>query len=388
VPLAIESPDGHDESNVRRRLISDLLKNNIGKPAGDDTYWAVPKQFYSKFMNGSDPGVLETAHLADTHAQYVSVPGTVYDLFEKWFPTNGPRVASVPQTYEYSTSEENDHRDQKENSSDTNSGSSSSSSGGHDDVRVREITSQRENTVLIPGMQVATVSSRWWAAFTNGDAPGRVEAPDDDDFARGDAVWVSVDIWQTLERWYEADDSMVLRPVVSERGRGPVVCLDPVTVFLHSLGTPLKFAKSHLIVSRSATVGTLLDIVDEDGAHGLRLWSPLPSSRFFLQDVSVDDPIPLDDFPSGIGARLANSSVVLATLLPAASNTTLHVIVEQKTRDGWPSNIRQAAKRRGIVGLSNLGNSCYMNSALQCLLHTEELAAYFLSKYCDRPKIL
>lgn len=33
---------------------------------------------------------------------------------------------------------------------------------------------------------------------------------------------------------------------------------------------------------------------------------------------------------------------------------------------------------RGITGLTNLGNSCYMNSALQCLVHVPELRDYFL----------
>ena len=50
--------------------------------------------------------------------------------------------------------------------------------------------------------------------------------------------------------------------------------------------------------------------------------------------------------------------------------------------NGMMTRGRQAknGRTRGSVGLSNLGNTCYMNSALQCVRSAEELTQYFLGR--------
>ncbi|KAL3417342.1 ubiquitin carboxyl-terminal hydrolase [Phlyctema vagabunda] len=44
---------------------------------------------------------------------------------------------------------------------------------------------------------------------------------------------------------------------------------------------------------------------------------------------------------------------------------------------------QRSGRTIGCVGLSNLGNTCYMNSALQCLRSVEELTKYFLTETSD-----
>lgn len=79
---------------------------------------------------------------------------------------------------------------------------------------------------------------------------------------------------------------------------------------------------------------------------------------------------------SGSLASKAAKSKIAAKTTPSGRSSPAPSVSSVTTR----GRLRKDGKPRGITGLSNLGNTCYMNSALQCVRSVEELAQYFLRK--------
>ncbi|KAI7894646.1 uncharacterized protein EV154DRAFT_599977 [Mucor mucedo] len=83
-----------------------------------------------------------------------------------------------------------------------------------------------------------------------------------------------------------------------------------------------------------------------------------------------------DKYPSDSLTRQSDSSSVSSTSSVFANGFN-NLTTSSSTSSPPPSKKKPT---RGLCGLQNLGNTCFMNSALQCLSNTPQLTKYFLAE--------
>lgn len=97
--------------------------------------------------------------------------------------------------------------------------------------------------------------------------------------------------------------------------------------------------------------------------------------RVYATSEALEGPVDLATFKSMQKVRLQPPYT--------ADKLTPNLIISAKEARGFIEDGAPAGPTMGTTGLNNLGNTCYMNSALQCLVHVPEVVEYFLSGYYE-----
>ncbi|KAL5546774.1 hypothetical protein UlMin_006461 [Ulmus minor] len=206
-----------------------------------------------------------------------------------------------------------------------------------------------------------------------------------------DYVLLPQEVWNQLHTWYGGGPTLA-RKVISSGLSQTELTVEVYPLRLQLLMVP-KGDRSSIRISKKETIRELHRRACETfdlNLEQVRIWDYYARRKHAMMndmDKTLDDAnIQMDQ---DILVEVINNANTTAGGLSASKGASRELTQSQNLTSPareldnsyGTSGVTTRGSIGGLTGLLNLGNTCFMNSAIQCLVHTPEFAKYFRDDY-------